>query len=66
MTIINLLILIILAGFLLWVINAYVPMASSIKSLLNILVFVLVVIYILEFFHLIDMILPFPQLPRHT
>lgn len=60
MTLLSLFVLIILSGFFLWLINAFIPMAGMIKSLLNILVFVILVIYILEFFHVINMILPFP------
>lgn len=62
MTILNLLVLIILAGFLLWLVNAFIPMAPMIKSLLNLLVFILLVIYVLEFFNIIKMILPFPTI----
>lgn len=62
MTILNLLVLIILAGFLLWLVNAFIPMAPMIKNLLNLLVFILLVIYVLEFFNIIKMILPFPTI----
>jgi len=60
MTILNLFILIILSGFLLWLVNVFIPMAPMIKSLLNMLVFIILVIYVLEFFNIIKMILPFP------
>ena len=62
MTIINLFILIILAGIVLGLINAYIPMAPIIKSLLNILVFILVLIYVLQFFGVIKIILPYPPM----
>lgn len=60
MTILNLFILIILSGFVLWLVNAFIPMAPMVKSLLNMLVFIILVIYVLEFFNIIKMILPFP------
>lgn len=62
MTLLNLLLLIIIAGFLLWLINVFIPMAPMIKSLLNIVVFILLVIYVLQFFNIIKMILPFPTI----
>ena len=43
----------IVVGVLLWLINNYIPMAGAIKSLLNIVVFVVVVIWLLQTFGLI-------------
>ena len=62
MTLLNLIVLIIIAGVFLWGINTFVPMASIIKSLLNFLVFVVLLIYILQFFDLVKPILPFPNI----
>ena len=62
MTILNLFILIILVGIALGIVNVYIPMASSIKSLLNVLVFVLLLLYILQFFGIITAILPYPAM----
>jgi hypothetical protein len=39
-----------------WLINTYIPMAGAIKSLLNIVVFVVVLIWILQTFGLIGAI----------
>ncbi|MDP3559850.1 MAG: Thivi_2564 family membrane protein [Legionellaceae bacterium] len=64
MTILNLLVLIIIAGVLLWGVNVFIPMAGAIKSLLNFLVLVLLIIYILQFFGLVKPILPFPNIFR--
>jgi hypothetical protein len=36
-----------------WLINTYIPMAGAIKSLLNIVVFVVVLIWVLQTFGLI-------------
>lgn len=62
MTLLHLFILLIIAGIVLGIINTYIPMAASIKSLLNILVFVVLLIYILQFFGIISMILPYPTM----
>ena len=62
MTLLNLIILIVLAGIILGLINVYIPMAGMIKSLLNVLVFVLLLIYVLEFFGVIQNILPYPAM----
>ncbi|MDP3704387.1 MAG: Thivi_2564 family membrane protein [Legionellaceae bacterium] len=62
MSLVNLIVLIVLAGVILWGINAFIPMPPLIKSLLNFLVFIVLVIYILQFFNVIKMILPFPTI----
>lgn len=54
----NLIALIIVAGVLLWLVNAFIPMPAAIKSLLNILVLIVLIIYILQFFGIINTILP--------
>lgn len=64
MTLMNLIVLIILAGVFLWLINAFIPMAPLIKSLLNVVVFVVLLIYVLQFLGLIKTILPFPNIFR--
>lgn len=64
MTLLNLFVLIIIAGIVLWLINAFVPMAPLIKRLLNVFVLIVLVLYILQFFHIIPAILPSPALAR--
>jgi hypothetical protein len=54
----NLFAVIILVGIVMWIINAFIPMAGAIKSLLNLLVLIILVIYILQFFQLIPVIIP--------
>lgn len=54
----NLLAVIIIFGLVTWLINAFIPMPGAIKSLLNIVVVVVLVIYILQFFHIIPVVLP--------
>lgn len=63
-TLLNLIVLIIIAGILLWLVNAYIPMPGAIKSLLNILVLIVLVIYVLQFFEIINTILPIPKILR--
>ncbi|HUX68303.1 MAG TPA: Thivi_2564 family membrane protein [Terriglobales bacterium] len=40
----------ILAGVVLWLVNRFIPMADSIKSILNALVVILVVLWLLNIF----------------
>jgi predicted membrane protein len=48
MPLVNIVITLIVVGVLLWLINNYIPMASSIKSILNIVVVIAVVIWVLQ------------------
>lgn len=48
MPLINLVIALIIVGVALWLINRYIPMASSIKSILNAVVVIFVVIWVLQ------------------
>jgi len=45
--------LLIVVGVLLWVVNTYIPMDSKIKSILNAVVVIVVVIYLLQVFGLL-------------
>lgn len=54
----NLIALIIVFGVCLWLVNAFIPMPGAIKSLLNVLVLIVLIIYILQFFGVIQTILP--------
>jgi hypothetical protein len=53
MTLINIIVILILVGLALWLVNTYIPMAAGIKSLLNIVVFMVVLIWLLQIFGLI-------------
>lgn len=55
---INLFAIIVVFGIGLWLINAFIPMPAAIKSLLNVLVLIILVIYVLQFFGLINTLLP--------
>ena len=60
----NLIAIIVVAGVLLWLINTFIPMPPAIKSLLNILVVIILIIYILQFFGIIKTILPMMRILR--
>jgi len=53
MTLVGIVVVLVVVGLILWLINTYIPMAGSIKSLLNIVVFVVVLIWLLQVFGLI-------------
>jgi hypothetical protein len=52
MPLINIAIALIVVGVALWLINNYIPMASSIKTILNVVVVVAVGIWVLKVFGL--------------
>lgn len=47
---ITVIITLVVVGLILWVINRYIPMASSIKSILNIVVIIIVIVWLLKVF----------------
>lgn len=52
MPILNVLLIIIAAGVLLWLVNAYIPMDRKIKSILNVVVVIVVIVWLLKIFGL--------------
>lgn len=50
MSVISLILTLVIVGVVLWAINRYIPMDHKIKSILNIVVVVLVVIWLLRLF----------------
>lgn len=48
MPLVNIVIVLIVVGVALWLINNYIPMARSIKTILNVVVVVSVVIWVLQ------------------
>ena len=50
MPILNVLLILVVAGVLLWLVNTYIPMDRKIKSLLNTVVVVIIVIWLLQVF----------------
>jgi hypothetical protein len=55
-TLVNIVVILVVVGLVMWLINNYIPMAGAIKSLLNIVVFVVLLIWILQVFGLIGAI----------
>ena len=54
MPVLTIFIVLIVVGVLLWLINTYVPMDSKIKSILNIVAVILVIIWLLKVFGVFD------------
>ena len=52
MPLIEIVIVLIVVGVLLWLVNTYIPMAGPIKSLLNAVVVIVMVVWILKVFGL--------------
>lgn len=53
MSLINLVVVLIVVGVLLWLVNNYIPMDGKIKKILNIVVVVVVVLWLLQVFGLL-------------
>jgi hypothetical protein len=56
MPLLQVLVSLIVVGVLLWLVNSFIPMASSIKSILNAVVVILVVVWLLSVFGLLNSI----------
>lgn len=54
MSLITIVIVLIVVGFLLWLINTYIPMAGSIKTILNVVVIIAVILWLLSAFGIIS------------
>lgn len=54
MPLMNLVIVLIVVGVLLWLVNNYIPMGGKIKSILNVVVVIAVVLWLLQAFGLLD------------
>jgi hypothetical protein len=50
MSLINLIIVLLVVGVLLWLVNTYIPMDGKIKNILNIVVVIVVVLWLLQAF----------------
>jgi hypothetical protein len=50
MPLINLVVVLIVVGVLLWLVNSFIPMAGSIKRILNVVVVIAVVLWLLNAF----------------
>lgn len=56
MSILTILIVLIGAGLLLWLVNNFIPMDRKIKTILNVVVVIVVIIWLLQAFGLFDSI----------
>ncbi len=54
MTLLNILVVLVVVGVVLWLINNYIPMDRKIKSILNVVVLVAVVLWLLQAFGLLN------------
>ena len=54
MPLIHVIVVLIVVGVLLWIINRFIPMAGSIKSILNAVVVIAVVLWLLNVFGIFD------------
>jgi hypothetical protein len=48
MPLLNLVVMLIVVGMALWLVNRYIPMASSIKTILNVVVVIAVAVFVLK------------------
>jgi len=53
MSLINLVIILVVIGVILWLINTYIPMQATIKKILNVVVIIAVIIWLLSVFGII-------------
>jgi len=53
MPLIHVIVVLVVVGVILWLVNNYIPMAGSIKSILNAVVIIAVVLWLLSVFGLI-------------
>jgi hypothetical protein len=56
MPLVQLVLILIVVGVLLWLVNRYIPMQSTIKGILNAVVVIVVVVWLLRVFGLLSMI----------
>lgn len=50
MPLIQVIVILVIVGFLMWIVNSYIPMDSKIKSILNLLVMIVIVLWLLWLF----------------
>lgn len=54
MPILTIIIVLVVVGFLLWLVNSYIPMDATIKKILTVVVIIVVVIWLLKVFGIFD------------
>jgi hypothetical protein len=53
MTLVGIVVVLVVVGLVMWLINTYIPMAAAIQSVLNVVVFIVVAIWLLQGFGII-------------
>ncbi len=61
MSLISLVIVLIVVGVLLWAVNSFIPMDAKIKQILNIVVVLVVVLWLLNIFGVLNMDMRVPR-----
>ena len=51
---VNIIVTLVIVGVILWLINTYVPMAASIKKILNVVVIIVVILWLLRVFGILS------------
>lgn len=54
MTLIELVVVLVVLGVALWLINTYIPMQANIKKILNVVVVIVVILFVLNAFGILD------------
>jgi hypothetical protein len=54
MPILTILVVIIVAGVILWLVNSYIPMQRTVKNILNAVVVIILVVWLLNVFGILD------------
>ncbi len=54
MPLLTVLLVLVVAGVILWLVNTYIPMDRKIKNILNIVVVIIVIIWLLRTFGILD------------
>lgn len=57
MPVLTIIIILIVVGVLLWLVNTYIPMQSTIKTILNVVIVIIVIIWLLKEFGLFERLL---------
>jgi len=53
MTLLNIVVILVVIGVVMWLINSFIPMAGGIKAILNLVVFAVVIIWLLRAFGIV-------------
>jgi cytochrome c oxidase assembly factor CtaG len=59
MSLVNVVLILVVAGVLMWLVNRYIPMQGTIKGILNAVVVIVIVVWLLKVFGLLDTIYQF-------